>query len=214
MANDLIRVFVSSPGDVAEERSLAGRLLDRLRKEYVGRATIEPVLWEHEPLAADRGFQGQIPRPSKVELVICILWTRLGTRLPPDVRRTDGTGYASGTEFEIEDALAGDAETGRHPTLWVYRRSGFPTLSLGDDKLPGRLGRSSRSTASSKRRSGTRTTRSRPPLTRMMDRRSSRRSSSCTSASGSTGGSTGMGTTAAVRVRGRNAPGSKRRSAA
>ena len=60
MADNVIRVFVSSPGDVAEERSLAGRLLNRLRKEYIGRATIEPILWEHEPLAADRSFQDQI----------------------------------------------------------------------------------------------------------------------------------------------------------
>ena len=72
--------------------------------------------------------------------MICILWTRLGTPLPKQIRRPDGTRYASGTEFEVEDALAGDEATRNHPDLWIYRRSGFPRFSLGDSELLARHG--------------------------------------------------------------------------
>lgn len=123
MSGNTVRVFVSSPGDVAEERTLAGRLLHRLRKEYLRRVTIEPVLWEHKPLAADRGFQGRSREHRR------LIWSSVSSGrgsgpLISDVRHLDGTRYNSGTE--VEDALAGNRETGNRLTLWVYRRSGFP----------------------------------------------------------------------------------------
>jgi hypothetical protein len=45
---ETVRIFVSSPGDVAEERALTARVLDRLRGEFDGRACLEPTFWEHE----------------------------------------------------------------------------------------------------------------------------------------------------------------------
>src|SRR5689334_14882018 len=103
MARPVLRVFVSSPGDVSEERVLTNRVLRRLRDELAPRVTIEPIFWEHEPLRATEGFQTQIPQPSQAEIVICILWSRLGTRLPAGLTRDDGSRYASGTEYEFED---------------------------------------------------------------------------------------------------------------
>ena len=96
-----LRLFVSSPGDVAEERVIAARVLDRLAADFAPVAQIEPVFWEHEPLLATESFQLQIARPSETDIVVTILWSRLGTRLPPDIRRPDGSPYESGTEFEI-----------------------------------------------------------------------------------------------------------------
>ena len=77
-----LRVFVSSPGDVAEERLIAKRILDRLADEFAPVAKIESIFWEHEPLLATDTFQTQIIRPSETDIVVCILWSRLGTRLP------------------------------------------------------------------------------------------------------------------------------------
>src|ERR1700693_1479748 len=95
-----LRIFVSSPGDVAEERALTGRVIKRLQDEFSPQCDLEPIFWEHEPLLATDNFQTQIFRASETDIVICILWSRLGTRLPSSFTRTDGSPYQSGTEFE------------------------------------------------------------------------------------------------------------------
>src|SRR4051812_6793722 len=97
----LLRVFISSPGDVAQERALARRVLGRVQAVYTGRLRLEPLLWEQQPLLATETFQSQLPRPSAADIVIAILWARLGTPLPVSIQRQDGSRYLSGTEFEI-----------------------------------------------------------------------------------------------------------------
>lgn len=128
-----LRFFVSSPGDVFEERALAGRVIDRLQSEYTGRVVLEPVLWEHEPLLATATFQHQIVKPSETDVVIAILWSRLGTRLPGQFRRSDGSRYESGTEYEFEEAIEGFRRSGK-PDLLVYRRTAPPSVRLDDEK--------------------------------------------------------------------------------
>jgi tetratricopeptide (TPR) repeat protein len=126
-----IRVFVSSPGDVAEERVIAQRVLQRLADRFAAAAHVEAIFWEHEPLLATDNFQAQIPPPSAAEIFICILWSRLGTRLPGSVRRPNGAPYQSGTEFEFEDAIASFRRRGM-PDLIVYRKTAEPVISLRD----------------------------------------------------------------------------------
>lgn len=126
------RIFISSPGDVFEERAIAQRVIERLQTEYVGRVVLKPVLWEHEPLVATGSFQEQIVRPSETDVVVSILWSRLGTRLPKGFARTDGSRFDSGTEFEFEDALAGFRRNGK-PDLLVYRKTAPPSVRLDDE---------------------------------------------------------------------------------
>src|SRR6185436_3852010 len=116
------RIFFSSPGDVGEERLLAQRVVDRLRVEFATHGVVEPIFWEHEPLRATASFQEQIPRPSEADIVVFILWSRLGTRLPAHIRKADGTPYSSGTEFEFEDAVESCRRRGV-PDLIVYRQA-------------------------------------------------------------------------------------------
>jgi hypothetical protein len=78
-----LRVFVSSPGDVSEERALAERVLRRLGEAYREVVRLEVIMWEHEPAFAHSGFQDQLQRPSQCDLVIRVLWSKMGTRLPP-----------------------------------------------------------------------------------------------------------------------------------
>ena len=125
------RVFVSSPGDVGEERLLAQTVLERLRVEYARQITVEPVFWEHEPLRATASFQEQISRPSEADAVVTILWARVGTRLPSHLTRPDGSTYQSGTEFEFEDAAASFRQKGL-PDLLVYRKTAPPVAVLDD----------------------------------------------------------------------------------
>ena len=63
--------------------------------------------------------------------MVCILWSRLGTRLPQQFKHPDGSPYNSGTEFEFEDALEGRKQRGV-PDLLVYRKTAEPLVSLKD----------------------------------------------------------------------------------
>jgi len=121
----LVRVFISSPGDVAQERAVARRVLGRVQAACAGRVDLEPLLWEQQPLVANATFQAQLARPSAAEIVVAILWSRLGTPLPSSMQRADGTPYRSGTEFEIEDAIAA-ARAGNGPRVLLYRKTAEP----------------------------------------------------------------------------------------
>ncbi|HET6387701.1 MAG TPA: hypothetical protein VFJ58_30300 [Armatimonadota bacterium] len=134
-----IRIFVSSPGDVGQERVISARVIERLQGEFAGYAQLEAILWEHEPLRATDHFQSQIATPSNADIVVCILWSRLGTRLPPDkFARPDGTPYASGTEWEFEDAANAFLLNGK-PDLLVYRKLSDPLISSQDERAIERL---------------------------------------------------------------------------
>jgi tetratricopeptide (TPR) repeat protein len=126
-----MRIFVSSPDDVAEERILAQGVIQRLHRELGGRATLEAVLWEHEPLLASTDFQSQITKPSDTDIFVAILWSKLGSKLPPHFVREDGSRYESGTEYEFEDAISSFRKNGA-PEILVYRKTTPPVAALDD----------------------------------------------------------------------------------
>lgn len=128
---DELRIFISSPGDVGEERAIAKRVVARLEAELSSRAGLTAIFWEHEPLLATASFQEQIVHPAESDIVVSILWSRLGTRLPSRFRRPDGSTYASGTEYEFEAAAEAHREHGR-PDLLVYRKTAEPVARLVD----------------------------------------------------------------------------------
>jgi tetratricopeptide (TPR) repeat protein len=127
-----ITIFISSPGDVGEEREIAARVIKRLAYEFQARAKLTPILWENQAIVSTDTFQKQISRTSEADIVVCILWTRLGTRLPQGFEtRPDGTPYESGTAFEFEDAQAAFDRTGK-PDLLAYRKNRDPQVSVKD----------------------------------------------------------------------------------
>src|SRR6516162_6502674 len=111
-----LRIFVSSPGDVPVERGRAADVVARLREEFVHYAALESFFWEDEPALATDTFQSQFPEASGMDIVVGILWARIGTPLPQDKTRPDGRRYESGTVYELETA----AES--------YRARGAPDL--------------------------------------------------------------------------------------
>src|SRR5262245_4608280 len=86
---------------------------------------IEPYLWEFEAMVASGHFQDSIEPPSAFDIVVLIVWSRLGTPLPErtkvrEYRGMDGRAPVTGTEWEYEEALKAAQEAGT-PDLLVYR---------------------------------------------------------------------------------------------
>src|SRR5580658_4867214 len=120
-----LRVFVSSPGDVLEERLRADIIVDKLAQDYSRFFAIESYRWEYEPMLASGHFQDAIEPPSAFDIVVLILWSRLGTTLPEktakrEYRGIDGRVPVTGTEWEYEEALTVAREKGA-PDLLAFR---------------------------------------------------------------------------------------------
>jgi hypothetical protein len=120
-----IRIFVSSPGDVPDERLRADLIIDKLSQDYSRFFNIESYRWEHEPMLASGHFQDAIEPPSAFDIVVLILWSRLGTPLPErtatrEYRGIDGRAPVTGTEWEYEEALGAARERGA-PDLLAFR---------------------------------------------------------------------------------------------
>ena len=127
-----LRIFISSPGDVPVERDRAADVVARLQEEFVHYAVLEPFFWEDQPARATDTFQSQFPEASAMDIVVGILWARIGTPLPLDKARPDGRRYESGTVYELETAAESYRSRGT-PDLVVYRRTSDPSLPLDDE---------------------------------------------------------------------------------
>ena len=73
---------------------------------------------------------GQIPNTVEFDLVICMLWSRLGPPLIPMLRLPDGNLSASGTEYGIAWGMDHANKHRGIPPLNVYRNRSTPTLPL------------------------------------------------------------------------------------
>ena len=140
-----VRIFLSSPGDVAEERDHARDLIKNVLPfiPFVrDRATFDVISWDDPHaspglsahLAPQIAVNKRLRRPSECDIVVVILWGRMGTPLTNELKGDDGTTYISGTEWEFDDALNAARECGR-PEILLYRRIGAPQISLDDPDI-------------------------------------------------------------------------------
>lgn len=123
-----LRIFVSSPGDVSDERARARAVIERVGRYFEGQARLVPVLWEDAPLRATASFQQGVDEQvdlGQIDLVVFLLWSRLGTPLGAAYRQ-DGRDR-TGTEWEFEQALAAHRSQ-KQPDLLVYKRTAEPRL--------------------------------------------------------------------------------------
>jgi WD40 repeat protein len=126
-----LRVFISSPADVRPERLIAQRVVDRLDREFSTQFRVEPVLWEREPLVATEHFQTLITPPHDTDIVVVILWSRLGARLPDDKPGSITGRHVTGTEWEFEDAVA-SYRSRKEPDILLYRKKAEVSFSVSD----------------------------------------------------------------------------------
>jgi WD40 repeat protein len=152
-----IRVFVSSTGEVQKERILADRVIrsiaaefnlpvstarsnlqrfadedgeEETELEYQGALLLCPFFREYDRLSPDVGYQGQIPNMAAFDLMICILWSRLGPLTETMLHAPDGGAPCSETEHEITLALDHADKNKGIPQLRVYRKTSKPTPPL------------------------------------------------------------------------------------
>ena len=121
-----IRVFVSSPSDVSAERQQVNHVIKRIQADYQD-LEFEVILWEEKFYSASSTFQKQISSPSDADIVLCILWKRLGSPLPDEYKRPDGS-YRTGTEYEFETAMEA-ALVENIPDILVYRKTAEITFN-------------------------------------------------------------------------------------
>lgn len=134
-----LRFFVSSPGDVAEERAIAQRVIEQdLQKDPLLRDRFSFEVVRHDdpaapqPMLATESPQQTLvrtmTRPAQCDVVIVILWSRLGSPLAEEeFRKADGSRYESGTEQEFESAI----QAVPTPHVLVYHRTSPPDLVPG-----------------------------------------------------------------------------------
>ena len=152
-----IRVFISSTGDVQKERILADRAIRSVAGEFNVPVSVTfsnfqrlaeengepetepenhpplvlcPYFLEYQRFQSEAGCRGQIPNTAEFDLVISILWSRLGVLLDPTLTMPDGGSPGSGTEYEVAWALDHAKKNRGVPVLHVYRNCSKPTPPL------------------------------------------------------------------------------------
>ncbi|PJF29541.1 MAG: hypothetical protein CUN52_07870 [Phototrophicales bacterium] len=120
----VIRVFLSSPGDVNDERQIAIRHMEWLAnfRLFRNRMHLQIIAWDdpkystamRASLTPQEAINRGLARPSQCDIVLVIFWSRMGTPFT----HTDGVEYLSGTHWELLDALSS-------PTTQtvIYRRT-------------------------------------------------------------------------------------------
>jgi hypothetical protein len=155
-----IDILISSSEDVQNERRVAEQLIrrvaaeldvpvsvsysDRLRgSKQENKTTAQPAsddgedglllcpyFSEHQDSRAEPEYCEHVLNPGQYDLVINILWSRLGTRSAPMFILPDGSPPGSATEYEVAWALDQSRRTPGFPVLHVYRNRGTPASPL------------------------------------------------------------------------------------
>ncbi|HEV3211648.1 MAG TPA: ATP-binding protein, partial [Chthoniobacterales bacterium] len=155
-----IDIFVSSPEDVRKERSLVERSIRSIAAEFgvpitvtysnwrrtvraedkipllgkngseEGRSWLCPCFWEYEDSNLDKDYQEQIPNTGSYDLVVSILWSRLGTRISSALVMPDGGQPQTANEYEVAWVLDQLKRTAGFPELRIYRNLSTPPAPL------------------------------------------------------------------------------------
>lgn len=131
-------IFLSSPGDVPQERDDAQAVVDEINAsgEFSDMfTTIKLHRWDDSkvalPMPANNIPQKSVDiymtRPSACDLVVVIFWSRMGSPLVMDERE-----YLSGTHYEYSEALGGYEQHGK-PLVWLYRCQEKLQIDLDDN---------------------------------------------------------------------------------
>ncbi|MEA3209961.1 MAG: hypothetical protein QOE70_3018 [Chthoniobacter sp.] len=140
-----LKIFLSSPGDVTDERTRAEAVIEKLQSERGNRHRLKlhVVAWEKpgsgSPMPAhlepQEAIAARLPAPSECDIVIVIFGYRMGTPLSDKHRTPEGDRFWSGTEYEFREAIAGAERNKGVPSLFLYRRFGAPNPRFDDSEF-------------------------------------------------------------------------------
>lgn len=131
-----IRIFISSPSDLTPERQTTVQVIERLHNEFKHFFDVKPVFWEHEPLLATEHFQEGLISPAECDLMVCMLWSRLGSPLPKQFDQPISGDESkkrsiTGTEWEFEKAKQ-QFDLHGSPRIIFYRKTAPVKLDIND----------------------------------------------------------------------------------
>jgi hypothetical protein len=104
-------------------------------RRFQNRVRLLDVSWDNPSapapmdahLSPQESIAKHLPPPSQCDVVLVILWARMGT----PYEGPDGTRYLSGTEYECREGIAAAKQHGT-PRVWIFRRSEPPPYRLGE----------------------------------------------------------------------------------
>src|SRR5262249_49467860 len=131
-----VKVFFSSPGDLFPERAIAKRFVTDELANYPhlkGAYAFVPYAYEDEvPPIVGEDPQPTVDKyllvPQDADIVICLLWARMGTPTPSLINPETQAPYQSGTEYELLTAYHQRRPSGA-PHIMLYhcmRPARFP----------------------------------------------------------------------------------------
>jgi len=131
-------IFLSSPGDVPEERDTVEEVVKDINSsgEFTRHFTLRLYRWDDKNIVIpmpvtntpQKSVDVYMTRPSACDLTVVIFWSRMGSPLVMDERE-----YLSGTHYEYSDAREA-YEKQKKPVIWLYRRLEEPSIKLTDPK--------------------------------------------------------------------------------
>ena len=96
-----IRIFISAPEDVAEERRKADDMIASLQPRYAGQFRLVPVTWEDLPLQVDASFAQAtdlvLSAESGIDVAVFVLWSQLGSAQGAFLTKGEGAERGSST---------------------------------------------------------------------------------------------------------------------
>jgi hypothetical protein len=117
-----LKIFIGSPGDVAEERDIVSLVVSELRRvfENILPVQLEPVRWEtHAWPDVGQDAQDVINREiGKYDIFVGIMWKRFGTQTKRG---------RSGTDEEFQRAYSYFKKYGRPKIMFYFRKTPFYT---------------------------------------------------------------------------------------
>jgi WD40 repeat protein len=120
----ILRIFVSSPSDVAAERQLLQKVINHLNTiAFINEQVIlQLYAYEHNvPPSTGKAPQKIVdhymPTPDQVDIFVCLFWNRMGTPFYDDATSQH---YLSGTEYEFTVAYQASIQT-QKPAILLYR---------------------------------------------------------------------------------------------
>ena len=121
-------LLLSSPDDIVKERQVVQRIVEKLNHDsrigtlaqisIESRGESSPSL--SHPMSAVAPINEAMSVSSAYDIVVIVLWSKMGQPLPADFVKEDGIGYESSVEWDFENAINGAKRNDGRPVVLVY----------------------------------------------------------------------------------------------